>query len=247
MRGGFGPRFVVEALFLVAVAAVAGLAEFPTEAIVLVMGLAWLLVAGVEWALSRSGAFPLQGLLRRRASAEPPTTVAAPDEVPVQHVRVMPREPEPAAQPVIARRPEPMPEPELDAPPAPEPTPPVIEPALSEPTPAPERPAEEPPAPEPEPEPEPERAPLVAVEPPAPEPEPERVVALPLSGTPREWNVWELERLVREHSGEDAAVDEERSYLLVYLREFATPEGTLPVDFDALVRESFGPLLAAAR
>ena len=41
------------------------------------------------------------------------------------------------------------------------------------------------------------------------------------------------------------AKDEELSYLLVYLRGFATPEGTLSVDFDDLVRESFGPLLVA--
>jgi hypothetical protein len=73
------------------------------------------------------------------------------------------------------------------------------------------------------------------------------VVALPLSTVPREWNVWELERLARASAGADAFVDEERSYLLVYLREFATPEGTLPPDFDGLVRESFGELLAARR
>jgi hypothetical protein len=64
VRGGFGPRFVVEAIFLVAVATIAGLAKFPTEAIVLVMALAWLLVAGVEWALARPGAL---AALRRRA------------------------------------------------------------------------------------------------------------------------------------------------------------------------------------
>jgi hypothetical protein len=327
VRGGFGPRFVVEAIFLVAVAVVAGFAAFPWEAIVLVMALAWLLVAGVEWALSRSGAFPGQTLLRRSPPQEAPL-VAAPEAPTAQHVRVIPREPEPTAQPVIERRPEPMPEPELEAPPAPEPTPPV-EPARAEPTPAAEQPAVEPALPEPEPEPEaeparapsgglapagtvpgterevpepeaepelepatvpggglapagtvrgpddgapsppvedaepepepePERPPLVAVErppvpvPAEPEPEPaaapdEGVVALPLPGGPREWNVWELERLVREHGGVDVAVDEERSYLLVYLREFATPEGTLPLDFDELVRESFGPLLAARR
>ena len=34
-------------------------------------------------------------------------------------------------------------------------------------------------------------------------------------------------------------------HLLVYLRDFASPEGVLPTDFDALVRESFGDLLAA--
>jgi hypothetical protein len=87
--------------------------------------------------------------------------------------------------------------------------------------------------PEPEPEPEPE-----------PKPEPPRVVALPLSETPREWNVWELERLARDRAGDDPIRDEEWSYLLVYLREFASPDGILPTDFDALVRESFGDLIA---
>ena len=70
-------------------------------------------------------------------------------------------------------------------------------------------------------------------------------MTLPLSGAPREWNVWELERLARANAGGDVVKDEELSYLLVYLRGFAAPEGTLPVDFDELVRESFGPLLVA--
>jgi hypothetical protein len=89
---------------------------------------------------------------------------------------------------------------------------------------------------EPEAEPEPE---------PEPEPElPERVVALPVKQAPRAWNLWELERLARERAGADVERDEERSFLLMYLREFASPEGTLPVDFDLLVRESFGELIA---
>jgi hypothetical protein len=262
VRGGFGPRFVAEAIFLVVVAAVAGLAQFPTEAIVLVMALAWLLVAGVEWALSRAGAFPGQMLLRRRPAPEPAPEHAdaapAVEEVAPQYVRVLPRDPEPAAQPVIERRPEPGPEPEPDAPPAPEPTPPVEEPALAEPTPAPERPrVERPPEPveakAPREEPGPEPTSLAVVPEPEPEPAPApaleepTVVALPVSQAPREWNIWELERLVRESAGEDIARDEERAYLLVYMREFATAEGTLPSDFDALVRESFGDLLAAAR
>jgi hypothetical protein len=161
---------------------------------------------------------------------------------------------------VIERRPEPVPEPEPDAPPAPEPTPPVEEPALAEPTPAPERPrVERPPEPveaeAPREEPRPEPTPLAVVPVPEPEPEPEpapaleepTVVPLPVSQAPREWNIWELERLVRESAGADIARDEERAYLLVYMREFATAEGTLPSDFDGLVRESFGDLLAAAR
>jgi hypothetical protein len=264
MRGGFGPRFVVEAIFLVAVATIAGLSQFPTEAIVLVMALAWLLVAGVEWALARADG---SGMRRRRAESGEPSA---------QHVRVVPRDPDPDAQPVLVRRSEAMPEPELEAPPAPEPLPPAAEVTTAEPTPADEVPEVAPEvreadeeaeeegeevaataepeaerAQEPEPEPEPERPPLVAVAP-EPEAEPERVVepaekervvALPLPQTPREWNLWELERLASERRGADAERDEERSYLLMYLRDFASPEGTLPVDFDLLVRESFGELI----
>ena len=113
------------------------------------------------------------------------------------------------------------------------------------------------PSSEPEPEPEqtrePERPQIVAVPalPPEPEPEleaepeePDRVVAfLPANDSPREWNLWELERAARDHGGDDVARNEERSYLLMYLREFAGPDGTLPADFDALVRESFGDVL----
>jgi hypothetical protein len=102
-----------------------------------------------------------------------------------------------------------------------------------EPQPPPQRIAAVPPPPEPEPQPEPE-----------PEPEPERVVAFtPVSDGPRQWNLWELERAARAHAGGDVARDEERSYLLMYLREFAGPDGMLPPDFDGLVRDAFGDVL----
>jgi hypothetical protein len=39
--------------------------------------------------------------------------------------------------------------------------------------------------------------------------------------------------------------DEERTFLLMYLREFAGPDGILPADFDSLVRDSFGDLVGA--
>ena len=32
----------------------------------------------------------------------------------------------------------------------------------------------------------------------------------------------------------------------MYLREFANADGALPVDFDALVRDSFGDLIGVA-
>lgn len=70
------------------------------------------------------------------------------------------------------------------------------------------------------------------------------------SGLPearRRWNVWELERLVREQAGAEDAQADERTFLLQYMREFAGPEGLLPLDFDGLVRESFGELLEAPK
>ncbi|HEX6702739.1 MAG TPA: hypothetical protein VF101_18575 [Gaiellaceae bacterium] len=92
------------------------------------------------------------------------------------------------------------------------------------------------PRPEPEPEPEPELPPAATAPPPA----------HALDG-PREWNVWDLERIARARGRADIARAEERSFLLMYLRAFAEPDGQLPDDFDALVRDSFGDLLVAAR
>jgi hypothetical protein len=63
---------------------------------------------------------------------------------------------------------------------------------------------------------------------------------------PREWNVWDLERIAREQAGDDVARNEERAYLLMYLREFANADGILPADFDGVVRETFGDVLDAA-
>jgi hypothetical protein len=94
---------------------------------------------------------------------------------------------------------------------------------------------------EPEHEPEPELEPAAAAEP---------VVVVPIGvsgmgvgGVQRSWNLWDLERLSRESAGHDAVRDEERTFLLMYLREFAGPDGILPDDFDSLVRDSFGDLV----
>ncbi len=57
---------------------------------------------------------------------------------------------------------------------------------------------------------------------------------------PRQWNLWELEHVARYAPPEQA---EELHYLFFNLRRFAEPDGALPVEFDSLVRESFGPLL----
>lgn len=106
-----------------------------------------------------------------------------------------------------------------------------------------------------EPEAEPDeraRPPLRAVEPlpPAPAPAkpdlPETAVvrlASRRAAEPREWNLWDLEALAREESRADPSRRDEWSYLFLHLRQFADAQGTLPVEFDGLVRESFGDLL----
>jgi type IV secretory pathway VirB10-like protein len=118
--------------------------------------------------------------------------------------------------------------------------------AEREPEPAAEpEPAEREPEPEPEPQPEPVRiVPRVVVEPepepePAPEPEPEPEPVATVPEEPRQWNLWEIEAALRA-AGHG---NEEREFLLMYLREYADPGGLLPVDFDGLVRESFGDVL----
>lgn len=64
---------------------------------------------------------------------------------------------------------------------------------------------------------------------------------------PREWNLWELERRARDRGAGDPDRDEERSYLLLYLRDYATPDGDLPLELDSFVRESFPDLTRAER
>ena len=181
-----GPRFLVEAGFIVAVAVVAGIERAGTWSIIGLVAGAWIIVALVELGFWVSHA-------RKRGGPTPQGS-----------------DPSPAPEP-IAVRPEPVRAPE----------PPRI--------------AAAPPPPEPEPEPQPE-----------PEPEPEPTVAyLSTNDGPREWNLWELERATRDHVSDDVAKNEERAYLLMYLREFAGPDGNLPADFDGLVRDAFGDLLRA--
>jgi outer membrane biosynthesis protein TonB len=230
MRRVFGPRTIVEAAFLVAVPVVALLAGLNWYGIIAASGVAYLLVLTLEatvWRESGDG----ESKAKKEKKAKPLPVPLPPSELqrietspgPAETVRVIPRGAAPAAPP---------------------PPPPVAEPA---------------PEPEPEPEvvPEPERVVLAAVPELEPEPEPEPVVVpepepvavgaavVPIgaSAAPRRWNVWELERLSRDNAGSDAVLDEERTYLLMYLRDFADPGGALPIDFDALVRDSFGDLV----
>lgn len=120
--------------------------------------------------------------------------------------------------------------------------PPVSEPLRPEPK------ARMEPEPEPESDPEPERDPDLEPEPepepePEAEPEPEPEPEPALGGPPREWSIWDLQQLIRERP--DDTRQEEWAALLHSLRDFARTDGMLPVEFDELVRESFGSLLTA--
>src|SRR5215210_2607087 len=107
---------------------------------------------------------------------------------------------------------------------------PSATPEAREPDAEPEPEPEPAPAPEPEPEPEPDPEPQ-----PVPEPDPA------YTGPPREWNIWDLQRRLRDRA--DDPGHEEQAALVLSLRDFARPDGTLPQEFDDLVRESFGNLL----
>ncbi len=152
-----------------------------------------------------------------------------------------PVEPAPAPVPTVAA-----PEPDTASPtrgdhvrvlrPEPEPEPeivhvPVVATAVA--------PASEPEPPRLAPAPEPEREPE-----PEPEPAVQRAATVTHISGARQWNVWDLEQIARENAGGDPIADEERTFLLMYLRDFAGPDGLLPVDFDDLVRQSFGGLIA---
>lgn len=182
-----------------------------------------ILVMALAWVLVSAVEWAIS---RRSAGARPEPASGDPERPPEieipQHVRVIvadapaPPKPQPPPAPAIVVEVK-EPEPVL----VPVPAPPLL---VSVPTPPP------PPLPRaPEPAPPPSVVPLVSRD-----------------SRPREWNLWELERLTREVGGKDTLVDEERSYLLMYLREFASADGALPVDFDGLVRDSFGDVIGAA-
>ncbi len=94
MQGGFGPRFALEAGFLIAVAIGAGFAELSATVIVVVMAVAWLLVCLFELAVWAEGPrFP--GIARERTVVEEEEPPGEPDEV---------TDPEPVAAALEQRR-----------------------------------------------------------------------------------------------------------------------------------------------
>jgi len=195
-----GPRFLIEAGFIITVAVIAGIARLSTWWIIAVVAGAWIIVAIVEIVVWGRHAAARQADAVEPLEADP--AFVAPPTVQVRE------------QPVVEMSREPTPEPET--------------------TPEAPRIVAVPPPPLEESGPEPEAQ---------PEPEPARVTFIGADDGPREWNLWELERAARDNATDDLARNEERSYLLMYLREFAGPDGILPTDFDGLVRDAFGDVL----
>lgn len=259
-------RFLLEAGFLVAVAVAAGFADLSPAEIVIVMAVAWVLVALVERVATRERSRGTRSLAAPVPALEPAvqTDTAPPDEpASAGAVRAEPPTSPIAREGVTAPRAEAVaagPEPPavgFEAPQAEEAE------AASEAAPAPdaapgpERPALELVAVAPPPI-EAERVPVQAeaaeeapaIEEPVVQPPrmrvPEQVVPVP-STEGVQWNVWDIERVARERAGHDAARDEERTFMLLYLREFADATGLLPPDFNALVRESFADLIASPK
>lgn len=213
-------RFILEAAFLILVAAICWAAGLSWKGIIPAMAGAWVLVTLVERSANSD---------RRAETDAEEAEPAVADAQPPSHVTVL--EDEPAAEQPPTPMPEPAPAPSPEPiPPAPEPSPP-----RPEPTPLPDPNPQLRALPDPEPEPQPPAAP------PSP-----AVVRLPQAdGAPREWNVWDLERIAREREGEDGTRDEELAFLLLELRQFANADGMLPASFDPVIRETFGELLYA--
>lgn len=128
--------------------------------------------------------------------------------------------------------------------PEPEPEPVVVQ---AEPVPLPPPPPPKPHAPVP-PQPRPQRPPPDDVD---------EVVAAIFSGTPAPpplpprqpppktgpWKISQLERALRGQPNPDP----ELLYMIGYLRDYAEADGTLPAEFDELVRDAFGRVLGLSR
>jgi hypothetical protein len=134
MPGRLGPRFAIEALFLIALAVGVAYADLASKWIFIVMAGGWLVVALLELSADRIWAAAPPWRRPYYVPASPPRAepVAAP---PAEAAEPQPAaEAEPAAEPKPVPEPEPEPEPVAEQAPEPEPEP---EPA-SEPEPEPE-------------------------------------------------------------------------------------------------------------
>jgi hypothetical protein len=257
------------ALFLVAIALGLWLAELRPLAVVGVMALALAVAWVIEWLSWREdqirGAAPLVGTVPSEVTEETAAVPAASPRARGLWLR-RGRAAEPAQEPGedVGAGSGPAPAEPVEsvgaetAPPSPKPMEPVGEGQAPPAATAPVRGEQAPPAAE---EPPPSRRRLQPVRsaapPPQPEPpapaaptEPQGAPVVPLwarSSQPREWNLWDLERIARAQTRRDPERFEEMSYLFLHLRRFANADGVLPAEFDGLVRDAFGGLLEPAQ
>ena len=245
-------RLLALAGFLLTVALALWLAELRPLFVIVVMAAALAVAWAVEWLSWRQ---ELPRLLAEGAEAEAEAADGA-EAGPALPFEPVPPPFEPAAPPRAAfvvppPAPEPVEESEpLLAPAAPAPAepepPPVVPPAEPPPRP-PLRPVPPPPAEPLPPTPTPPEHVPAAAEPVRPAAQSDVVdLRTRVTAAPRRWNLWDLERRARDEQQRDPDRYEEWSYLFVHLRQFATPDGSLPTEFDGLVRESFGDLLEHA-
>src|SRR5215207_2404072 len=110
MPGALGPRFALEAGFLILLAAVLGFADLSPLLIILIMGLAWVLVSLIEYFAWRQG-------------PRFPTRYAAAGGPPLEQGEVL------AEEPAV---PPPPPPPSPPPPPPPPPSPPPTAPPVDE-------------------------------------------------------------------------------------------------------------------
>jgi hypothetical protein len=266
-------RLVALMIFIALVAVAVWLADLRLAIALPLVALAWLIAATIEYLAWRSARGPVAVVEAGAASLPAPVLPSEPEPeslpeaMPVAQTIVQPAPPskpepdleaeaeldamEPEPEPLAEPEPEPQPEPE------PEPEPPPI---VAEAPPTPEL------APQPEAVPEVATTPIAAQqsrwgrrprlravptpppEAPIPVPAPPaaetQVVQLPQRNyVPRQWNIWDLERLARAEAPTHPERRDEWAFLFVHLRQFANADGVLPTEFDSLVRESFGGLL----
>ena len=114
LPGRLGLRFALEALFLVLLAIGAGLADLRPIVIVLVMAVAWVLVALIEFTAERIAASPTSYLLPASPQPEEGEAERVPWLPPEERTVVAPpeRPPEPEQEPEPEAESEPPPEPE---------------------------------------------------------------------------------------------------------------------------------------
>ena len=113
------PRLVVEGLFLLLVAVLAGLADLSAAWIVLVMGVAWALVALTEWAAAaKRSRWRLDEIAPPAdAASKPAADTTGPWDMPVVEATVVESGPDPESKTIIAKLPvqaEAEPEPEAE-------------------------------------------------------------------------------------------------------------------------------------